>query len=84
MQRAIRSGRGRPMAFLKMSVRKEVVRRERQRPRRTTWVLWTERLGRMRDATRRSRAGIPRAYRKSMAVDGELVLWFGIEGGEAL
>jgi hypothetical protein len=49
------------MAFLKMSVRKEVVRRERQRPRRTTWVLWTERLGRMRDAMTRIKAGTPRA-----------------------
>jgi hypothetical protein len=49
------------MAFLKMSVRKEVVRRERQRPRRTTWVLWAERLGRMREVRRRIRAGMPRA-----------------------
>ena len=29
LQRAIKSGLGRPMAFLKMSVRKEVVRRVR-------------------------------------------------------
>jgi len=61
LQRAIRSGRGRPMAFLKMSVRKEAVRSERQRPRSTTWVLCAERLGRMREVRRRRRAGMPRA-----------------------
>ena len=61
MQRAIRSGRGRPMAFLKMSVRKEVVRRVRTRPSRTMWVLCAERVGRRRVVRRRIRVGIPRA-----------------------
>ena len=61
LQRAIRSGLGRPMAFLKMSVRKEVVRRVRTRPRSTMWVLCAERVGRRRVVRRRIRVGIPRA-----------------------
>jgi hypothetical protein len=60
LQRAIRSGRGRPMAFLKMSVRKEVVRSERQRPRRATWTLCGERLGRMIIVKIMVSAGMPR------------------------
>jgi hypothetical protein len=61
LQREIRSGRGRPIAFLKMSVRKEVVRIVRTRPRRTMCVLWAERVGRRRVVRRRIRAGMPRA-----------------------
>jgi hypothetical protein len=49
------------MAFLKMSVRKEVVRIVRTRPRRTMCVLWAERVGRRRVVRRRIRAGMPRA-----------------------
>ena len=49
------------MAFLKMSVRKEVVRRVRTRPRSTMWVLCAERVGRRRVVRRRIRVGIPRA-----------------------
>jgi hypothetical protein len=39
-QRARRSGRGRPTAFLMMSVSREVRIREMDRPRRVTWCLW--------------------------------------------
>lgn len=61
LQRASRSGRGRPMAFLKMSVRREVVRIEIVRPRRRTWVRCAERLEGTRLARRRRRAGMPAA-----------------------
>lgn len=44
LQRARRSGRGRPTAFLIMSVMKVVRRKEIARPRRVTWVLWGEGL----------------------------------------
>ena len=36
---ASKSGRGRPTAFLKVSVRKEVRKREMKRPRTVTWIL---------------------------------------------
>jgi hypothetical protein len=49
------------MAFLKMSVRKEVVRRVRTRPSRTMCVLCAERVGSRRVVRRRIRVGIPRA-----------------------
>lgn len=73
LQRAIKSGLGRPIAFLKMSVRREVVRRERTRPRRRTWVLLAERVGRMREATSRIAAGMARAWTKSIAGKGNTV-----------
>lgn len=49
------------MAFLNMSVRSEVVRIERARPRRSTWVWCAERLEGRRLATRRTSAGMPAA-----------------------
>lgn len=61
LQRASRSGRGRPMAFLNMSVRREVVRMLRVRPRRRTCVRCAERVGGRRLPRRRSKAGMPKA-----------------------
>ncbi|KAK4677453.1 hypothetical protein QC764_0070980 [Podospora pseudoanserina] len=67
--RARRSGRGRPTAFLMMSVRREVRMREMARPRRVTWCLWEEAEERRLERQMRMR-GRKRAYMKSWAAGG--------------
>lgn len=64
---AIRSGRGRPTAFLITSVIKEVRNSDMKRPRIVTFVLWPSRLVR-RMNRRMQTSGTPMLYANSQTV----------------